>query len=105
MTRPKIIDSPQQITDRKVLAVLVRTLRAALGWSQKDLAEKLGITNTAIAKVETGTIRLLPDKRERLLMIFEEAGVQFKFSPKGITLSIGAEVLATLIAEGAGIEG
>ena len=53
MTRPKIIDSPQQITDRKVLAVLVRTLRAALGWSQKDLAEKLGITNTAIAKVAT----------------------------------------------------
>jgi transcriptional regulator with XRE-family HTH domain len=100
MTRPKIIDSPQQITDRKVLAVLVRTLRAALGWSQKDVAEKLGITNTAIAKVETGTIRLLPDKRERLIAIFQQAGVQFEFSQQGITVSIGTEVLARLISEG-----
>ena len=99
MARPKIIDSPEQITDRKVLAILVRTLRASLGWSQHDLAEKLGLTNTAIAKVETANIRLLPGNRARLLEVFEQAGAKFQFATEGLTVSLDEEVLAKLLAD------
>lgn len=99
MARPKIIDTLEQATDRKVLAILVRTLRASLGWSQHDLAEKLGLTNTAIAKVETANIRLLPGNRARLLEVFEQAGVTFQFAPEGLTVSLGGEVLANLLAD------
>lgn len=101
MTRPKIIDTPEQIADRKVLAILVRTMRAMLGWSQRDLAEMLGVTHTAIAKVEIAALRLLPDRRERLIAVFEEAGVQFKFAPDGISISLGGEVIAKLMADDA----
>ena len=100
MARPKIIDTPEQIKDRKVLAILVRTLRASLGWSQRDLAQKLGLTNTAIAKVETALIRLLPENQARLLEVFEQAGAQFQFAPKGITVSLGEKVLARMLADG-----
>ena len=99
MARPKIIDTLEQATDRKVLAILVRTLRASLGWSQHDLAEKLGLTNTAIAKVETANIRLLPGNKARLLEVFEQAGVTFQFAPEGLTVSLGEEVLAKLLAD------
>jgi transcriptional regulator with XRE-family HTH domain len=99
MARPKIIDTHEQVTDRKVLAILVRTLRASLGWSQHDLAGKLGLTNTAIAKVETANIRLLPGNKARLLEVFEQAGAKFQFSPEGLTVSLGEEVLAKLLAD------
>jgi transcriptional regulator with XRE-family HTH domain len=100
MARPRIIDTPEQITDRKVLAILVRTLRASFGWSQHDLAQKLGLTNTAIAKVETALIRLLPENQARLVEVFEQAGAQFQFAPEGITVSLGEKVLARMLADG-----
>ena len=101
MPRPKIIDTPDQIIDRKLLANLVRTLRASLGWSQRDLGRKLGLTNTAIAKVETANIRLLPANQARLLEVFEQAGAQFQFATEGVTVSLGEEVLAKLLADDA----
>ena len=100
MARPKIIDTPEQITERKVLAILVRTLRASLGWSQNDLAQKLGLTNTAIAKVETANMRLLPENQARLLEVFEQAGAQFQFAPEGVTVTLGGKVLAKMLGDG-----
>jgi putative transcriptional regulator len=32
----------------------VRTLRTALGWSQGDLAEKLGVSRQSVNAIETG---------------------------------------------------
>ena len=99
MTRHKIIDTPEQLSARKTLGILVRTLRASLGWSQRYLGDMTGVTHVAIAKVEMGTIRLLPEKRVKLLALFEQAGVQFQVTPGGITITLRSEVLAKVVAD------
>jgi ribosome-binding protein aMBF1 (putative translation factor) len=58
MSRRKLAETAEQVKDGRLLAVLVRSLRACAGWSQKELALQLDLSPASIAKLETGELRL-----------------------------------------------
>ena len=99
MSRPRIPETPDQVMERRSLAVLVRAMRAALGWSQKDLADQLGLSIASIAKLELSLMRLTPENRLTLLNLFEKAGVKFVYGPKSVTVALDEKVLARLDPE------
>jgi transcriptional regulator with XRE-family HTH domain len=96
MSRPRIPETPEQQLERRSLAVLVRTLRACVGWSQKDLAEQLGLSIAAIAKLELGIMRLNLEKRQELLDLFEKAGVKFTHTPTSMSVAVNEDIVKKL---------
>lgn len=64
------------MAERNEFGELLRQMRLAKGWTQKQLAEKIGITNHAIAKMESGA-RKPPqrhDTRDQLVRMSQLLG-------------------------------
>ena len=99
VSRPKIPETPEQIAERRSLAVLIRAVRGALGWSQKDLADQLMLSIASIAKLELALMRLTPKNHAALLELFKKSGVKFTFGAKNVTISIEDSVLKQLDPE------
>lgn len=51
--------------------------RAMLGWSQRDLATKAGISLRALINFEQGSTEPRPDTMAKLAKAFDAAGVEF----------------------------
>jgi HTH-type transcriptional regulator/antitoxin HipB len=49
------------------LAVHLRALRVAKGWSQKQLAEKLGLSQSRIARIESDPLSISVDQLLKVL--------------------------------------
>ena len=96
MSRPKIPETPEQLRERVTFAVLVRTFRGAVGWSQLELAEQLGLSKASIAKLELGIMRLTPENKAALLELMKDTGVKFVMSHSSLTLAVGEDVLKKL---------
>jgi ribosome-binding protein aMBF1 (putative translation factor) len=54
-----------------------RAARALIGWSQSDLAEKIGVAVLTIKRMEAGAQNVSDDIRERAKAALEGAGVEF----------------------------
>ena len=96
MSRPRIEETPKQQMERRNLAVMVRTARAALGWSQKDLADQLGLSIAAIAKLELGMMRLAPENKAALIKLFENTGIRSSYSAKSVSVALSENILSEL---------
>ena len=96
MGRPKIIETPVQLRERRWLAVLVRTLRAVVGWSQEDLTVRLGWNRSSLTKYENGQTRLSLDKQETLMALLASTGVVCRRTPRGLTVFVPSTVLEKL---------
>lgn len=96
MSRPKIPETPEQLQERITFAVLVRTFRGAVGWSQLELAEQLGLSKASIAKLELGIMRLTPENKAALLKLMKDAGVKFVMSHSSLTVNVGDNVIKKL---------
>ena len=96
MGRSKITETDEQISQRKTIGILLRMIRAAMGWSMRDLAHYLGWSHTVIAKLEIGTIRINPAKMEELMALFDTCGVKYKADEKGIHVTIPPEIIQEL---------
>lgn len=55
----------------------IRAARALLGWSQGDLAEKAGLSQTGIARIENGTNQPNSKTLEKINTAFESADIEF----------------------------
>lgn len=53
----------------------VRSARAALGWSQPDLAAQAGVSQVALARLEAGMVTPRYQTIARLIRALESAGV------------------------------
>lgn len=96
MGRKKILETDEQIRDRKRLAVLIRVLRATLGLSQRDLSIMTGLSFSSVAKLEYGDIRLSAEKLNELFSIFNAAGVEYSYESDAISVRIGPRILEVL---------
>ena len=55
----------------------IRAARALLGWSQSDLAERAGLSQTGIARIENGTNQPNSQTLSKIEMAFEENNIEF----------------------------
>lgn len=55
----------------------IRAARALLGWNQHDLAEKAGLSQTGIARIENGTNQPNSKTLEKIHNAFDKAGIEF----------------------------
>ena len=98
MGRPKIVETPAQIRERRELAVIVRTLRGVVGWSQQDVADRLGWERTSLTKFETGQMRPSRPRQDALMALLSSTGVAYRRTPRGLTVFAPETVLAQLDA-------
>lgn len=55
----------------------IRAARALLGWSQGELAERAGLSQTGIARIEAGTNQPNTATVAKIMLAFTTAGVEF----------------------------
>src|SRR5882757_9163176 len=65
-----MIDSLKKKTN-KTIGKNIRTLRHQHGWSQEDVANRLGISIPAFSKIETGVTDINLSRLEQIANIFE----------------------------------
>jgi transcriptional regulator with XRE-family HTH domain len=68
-----------QALDQIKLAVALRTARAAVGWSQEELAIHLGMAKTTIARMETLEGGLRADQLSAIVRLYKSVGVELEF--------------------------
>lgn len=61
--------------EKITIAVALRMARAAVGWSQEELANKLGTAKTTIARAETGEGNLSAQQYFQIERLYSEEGV------------------------------
>lgn len=65
------------------LAAKIRVARAALGWSQAELAQRAGLTQRAIYRLESAAAGCRKSTIRAIDAAFDETGIQFKQMPDG----------------------
>ena len=55
----------------------IRAARALLDWSQSDLADHAGLSQTGIARIENGTNKPNSSTIEKIELAFDKAGIEF----------------------------
>lgn len=65
-----------------------------MGWSQEELAEKLGIAKTSLARVETLEGGLRAEQLSRIVRLYNDVGVTFEFMlDNQVTLKVNQKAL------------
>lgn len=79
----------------------IRTARAALGWSQRDLAQSSGVSLVAIARLEAGTASPRLSTLSKLKEALSAAGVRvLDDQPEGgYTLMVSATAVAEFLLQ------
>ena len=75
-------------SERFLLARQVRGARAVLGWSQTELADRIGLTQPAIHKIEQGRGDLKHSTFVALERLFMAEGVTFETTQSGFKIVV-----------------
>ena len=99
MSRPKIPETHEQAHERRTFAIMVRMFRGAVGWSQQDLADQLGLSKGSVAKLELGAMRFAPENRATLINLIHDSGVKFIMARGSLAVHVDKEAIAQLDPE------
>ena len=78
------------------LAVHLRALRLAKGWSQKQLAEKLSLSQSRIARIERDPLSISVDQMLKVLSVLGASmRIQLDASRDNLLVAPAAQVTAT----------
>ena len=78
------------------LAVHLRALRLAKGWSQKQLAEKLGLSQSRIARIERDPLSISVDQMLKVLSVLGASmRIQLEANRPKLMVMPTAQVAAT----------
>lgn len=79
--------SPRQDENNYLIpATIVKAARALVKWSQKDLADKINVDISTIARFESGS-RLQDRTTRKIIDIFDEHGIEIFFK-NGVAIGI-----------------
>ena len=70
------MSDPNKRTANKSIGKSIRILRHQHGWSQEDIANRLGISIPAFSKIETGVTDVNLSRLEQITNIYEVSVVQ-----------------------------
>ncbi|SHN14204.1 helix-turn-helix domain-containing protein [Mucilaginibacter sp. OK098] len=73
------------ITTRKSLYENIKILRQKNGWSQKDLADRLGISIPALSKIETGFTDISLSRLEQISCVYKITAAELLDAKNGKT--------------------
>jgi transcriptional regulator with XRE-family HTH domain len=83
MGRPRRIETPVEKARRIRDLILIRAGRTALGLSQRDLVRLVNLHYSALARFESGNLRLKSDHIQRILDYFQKAGISHQDTDQG----------------------
>ena len=83
----------QEVYERVKIAIALRMARAAIGWSQDELAERLNFAKTTIARAETMDGGLRIEQLAIVAQFYKSYGVEIDFL-------MGAEVTVKMTSQG-----
>jgi transcriptional regulator with XRE-family HTH domain len=83
----------QEVYERVKIAIALRMARAAIGWSQDELAERLNFAKTTIARAETMDGGLRIEQLAIVAQFYKSCGVEIDFL-------MGAEVTVKMTSQG-----
>ncbi len=78
-------------SERLLLARQVRGARAVLGWSQTELANRTGLTQTSIYRIEQGKTDLKHSTFVALERLFSAEGITFEPTEDGFKIVVKAD--------------
>ena len=85
------------MTENVKLSIAMRMARAALNWTQHDVACETGIAKTVIARAELIDGNLNLNQVARLLNMFKENGVELSFLfGQVVTVTVNEEAIAVV---------
>ncbi len=94
MTRKKTVETSIEKSNRAHLAVMIRAGRTALGLSQREFGELVGVHYSSLARFETGQLRLKPAHIETMLKFLMNSGLDIEISKdNGINIHIPPNIL------------
>ena len=79
--------------ERKIFAAKLRAARAILGWSQGKLAERAGLTQRAVHKLEQGETEPRRMTIHSIEQIWQEEGLVFETTADGFRLAVAMTIL------------
>ena len=57
------------------IAVAIRTARTALGWSQQEFADRMGVAKSTVARIETMEMSTKAEFLTKALRLFQQTGL------------------------------
>ena len=99
MGRKKIVETGAEKSRRSHLAIIMRAGRTALGFSQREFGELVGVHYSSLARFETGQLRLKPLHIETMLNFLANSGLHIEISKEnGINIQIPPHILGAMEA-------
>jgi transcriptional regulator with XRE-family HTH domain len=87
-----------KVTRGKMNEAQWRAARALVGWSQGDLAQKIGASALTIKRLEAGVQNVSDDMKERAMEALEAAGVEFTNGGQpGVRMTMAKQCSNTLV--------
>lgn len=78
------------------IALVIRAARAALGWSQEELANRASISKPTIARIEMSGISPRADTINTLMKVFKSQGVEVDILDEEIVIRYKKAALLAL---------
>ncbi len=75
LQNPEFRAEYERLASFEQLARIVITRRTAMGWTQKELAEKMETTASAVSRLESGQHRMSPETLRKLAKAFNARAV------------------------------
>ena len=83
MGRPRHVETPVERARRIRDLIFIRSARTALGLSQRELAQVVEVHFSALARFESGHLRLKQNHIQKILDYFQAAGISHAENAKG----------------------
>ena len=76
-------DMPPAMLERREFAAKVRAARAVLGWSQAELARRVGVTQRTMNRLEKSGVDVRRSTSVAIESVLRDEGIVFEPLPKG----------------------
>ena len=88
--------------ERRMFAAKLRAARAILGWSQSRLAQRAGLTQRAVHKLEKGETEPRRATVYAIEQIWRDEGLEFESTADGFRLAVSVSALTPDVARRSG---
>ena len=97
---PMDTQTPRTPTFSEQLAILVKAVRTAMGWSQADFAQLTGVSRPTLQRLEQkDPTALRSDSLDKILSTLYEQGVRYELMPDRLSIHFDQQALNKAIAQ------